>query len=319
MADDDELIGDEIIGVGEGAVENPRSIVGGSTRASLAALAGDDVRFDEPMRRHTTAKIGGPADALVRPSTIERLEEVVRWAAAAGVPLTVVGGVPPRSGCGGRGFGDPHLVTHDGLVYDVQAAGEFLLAANDAVEVQARTEAVAGELSAITAIATEVDGRKVTFENGEPLLRIDGTPLEIPQGGVFFPVCAQGSSVTTSVAPRARSPASVSAAISACGPPHLAWCPRPTTVPSGARTTAPTSGFGSTCPRPRSASSRARRIQSWSRSRITAFRLVSSHSPYPPTPPTALWRTLPLVIFPPANTRSSVWRCCTIPSALVEY
>lgn len=89
---DDELIGDEAIGVGEGAVANPRTIVGGSLRAELLGLCGDDVRFDEPMRRHTTAKIGGPADALVRPSTIERLEDVVRWAAARGLPLTVVGG-----------------------------------------------------------------------------------------------------------------------------------------------------------------------------------------------------------------------------------
>lgn len=92
MIDDDELIGDEVVGVGEGGIDNPRSIVGGATRVALAALAGDDVRFDEPMRRHTTAKIGGPADAFVRPSTIARLEDVVRWASATGLPLTVVGG-----------------------------------------------------------------------------------------------------------------------------------------------------------------------------------------------------------------------------------
>ncbi len=89
---DDELVGDEPIGQGEGAVANSRSIVDAATRDELVALVGDDARFDEPMRRHTTAKIGGPADALVRPSTIARLEAVVRWAAARALPLTVVGG-----------------------------------------------------------------------------------------------------------------------------------------------------------------------------------------------------------------------------------
>ncbi|MBE7450915.1 MAG: UDP-N-acetylmuramate dehydrogenase [Kofleriaceae bacterium] len=44
------------------------------------------------MRRHTTAKIGGPADAFAMPSSIERLIAVVRWCAGAGVPVTVVGG-----------------------------------------------------------------------------------------------------------------------------------------------------------------------------------------------------------------------------------
>ena len=92
MADDDVLIGD-LDADGDGPAEaNPRSIVGADARAALAAMLGDDVRFDEPMRRHTTARIGGPADVFARPSTIAALEALVRWCAAAGVPVTVVGG-----------------------------------------------------------------------------------------------------------------------------------------------------------------------------------------------------------------------------------
>jgi hypothetical protein len=41
---------------------------------------------------HTTAKMGGPADAFAMPSTIDRLIALVRWCAAANVPITVVGG-----------------------------------------------------------------------------------------------------------------------------------------------------------------------------------------------------------------------------------
>ena len=93
---DDVLIGDEEPGgngesVG-GAVANPRSLLDDAARAALRALLGDDVRFDEPMRRHTTARIGGPADAFAMPSTIERLIALLRWCAAAGVAVTVVGG-----------------------------------------------------------------------------------------------------------------------------------------------------------------------------------------------------------------------------------
>jgi len=97
--------------------------------------------------------------------------------------VVVSAGVPARSGCGGRGFGDPHLVTHDGLLVDVQAAGEFVLAANANVALQARTEMVGGDLSAITAVALRIDGHTVSFDG---VLRIDGSETEVPGGGVFF-------------------------------------------------------------------------------------------------------------------------------------
>src|SRR5260370_736495 len=62
------------------------------------------------------------------------------------------------------------------------------------------------------------------------------------------------------VAPRAASPACARAVTSAWACPYVACQPSPTIFPS--RTiTAPTTGFGSTWPRPCSASSSARRIQ----------------------------------------------------------
>ncbi|MCW5803647.1 MAG: UDP-N-acetylmuramate dehydrogenase [Deltaproteobacteria bacterium] len=92
MNDDVELIGDEELG-GEGAADaNAATILDASLREELAAIAGDGVRFDEPMRRHTTLKIGGPADAFVQPATPAQLGEVVRFAHRRGVPITVVGG-----------------------------------------------------------------------------------------------------------------------------------------------------------------------------------------------------------------------------------
>ena len=49
------------------------------------------VRFDEPLARHTTFKIGGPADALVDAENSDEVLAVLRVAREAGVPLFVLG------------------------------------------------------------------------------------------------------------------------------------------------------------------------------------------------------------------------------------
>jgi UDP-N-acetylmuramate dehydrogenase len=74
------------------AVEASRSVLTADDRALLFELAGADVVFDEPMTRHTTLKIGGPADAWFAPSSIEVLQSVLTECSARGIPLTPVGG-----------------------------------------------------------------------------------------------------------------------------------------------------------------------------------------------------------------------------------
>jgi UDP-N-acetylmuramate dehydrogenase len=93
ITDDVELIGDAELGGDEpAAVANPRSMLAPAHRAALHELLGDGVRFDEPMRRHTTLKIGGPADAFAEPAGVSEVAALARWCAAARLPLTVVGG-----------------------------------------------------------------------------------------------------------------------------------------------------------------------------------------------------------------------------------
>ncbi|MEZ4364833.1 MAG: UDP-N-acetylmuramate dehydrogenase [Kofleriaceae bacterium] len=97
MADLVRLIGDDEPGeAGPEAVApsppNPRSVLGADDRAALAALAVGELRFDEPLRRHTTLKLGGPADAWVAPSTIAGLAALLRACAARRLPVTVLGG-----------------------------------------------------------------------------------------------------------------------------------------------------------------------------------------------------------------------------------
>jgi UDP-N-acetylmuramate dehydrogenase len=49
-------------------------------------------KFDEPLKRYTAWKIGGPADALLEPGDAGELVEAVDRAREHGVPVTVLGG-----------------------------------------------------------------------------------------------------------------------------------------------------------------------------------------------------------------------------------
>jgi UDP-N-acetylmuramate dehydrogenase len=60
--------------------------------AALAAAAGAGaVKLDEPMARHTTLRVGGPADAWVEPADVPALQAVVRTARQRGLPVRAVG------------------------------------------------------------------------------------------------------------------------------------------------------------------------------------------------------------------------------------
>ncbi|MEO0078132.1 MAG: UDP-N-acetylmuramate dehydrogenase [candidate division WOR-3 bacterium] len=52
---------------------------------------GVDIRDDEPLRRHTSFHIGGPAAAMVAVRNERELAAVVRWCAAIGVRVEILG------------------------------------------------------------------------------------------------------------------------------------------------------------------------------------------------------------------------------------
>lgn len=56
-----------------------------------SVVANGRVMVDEPMKRHTTFKIGGPADLLVEPSSIEEVEGVLNICRSEDIPVTVIG------------------------------------------------------------------------------------------------------------------------------------------------------------------------------------------------------------------------------------
>ena len=49
-------------------------------------------KFDEPLKRYTAWKLGGPADALLEPKSVEELMEAVEKAGEHNVPVTILGG-----------------------------------------------------------------------------------------------------------------------------------------------------------------------------------------------------------------------------------
>ena len=60
-------------------------------RAILAGVEGM-VRLHEPMSRHTSFRIGGPADAYVEPENVEALRVLMERARKAKIPVFVMGG-----------------------------------------------------------------------------------------------------------------------------------------------------------------------------------------------------------------------------------
>jgi len=57
----------------------------------LSDTFGARVRFGEPLSRHTSFRIGGPADAWIEVETAAEIQLLQRTARAAGVPLSVLG------------------------------------------------------------------------------------------------------------------------------------------------------------------------------------------------------------------------------------
>lgn len=87
----------------------------------MESIAGRENIFkDEPMNKHTTFKIGGNADYLVTPSTIEQIKELVTLFNNENVPYYVIGN------------GSNLLVSDDGIrgvvikLYDRYSGYEFL-------------------------------------------------------------------------------------------------------------------------------------------------------------------------------------------------
>ena len=69
-----------------------RTLYSSPVHASTLHRLFPSAKFDEPLKRYTAWKIGGPADALLEPRSVEDLIEAAEKAREHGVPVTVLGG-----------------------------------------------------------------------------------------------------------------------------------------------------------------------------------------------------------------------------------
>lgn len=63
-----------------------------AARDALEEALGDRIRFDVPMSRFTSLRVGGPADALAEPSDREEVARLLRVCAAHRIPRAPLGG-----------------------------------------------------------------------------------------------------------------------------------------------------------------------------------------------------------------------------------
>jgi len=93
------------------------------TEKWLQHLLGRDVRLNEPMHRHTSFRVGGPADALATPGDVKTLARLIRGAQDRRLPFWVIGdgtNLLVRDG-GIRGL----VITLTGGFRDIADTGEF--------------------------------------------------------------------------------------------------------------------------------------------------------------------------------------------------
>ena len=57
----------------------------------LSKIPKEQVYINEPMKNHTTFKIGGLADIFVKAKTIDELKFVLETAKKQNVPITIIG------------------------------------------------------------------------------------------------------------------------------------------------------------------------------------------------------------------------------------
>lgn len=108
------------------------SAVGVTCRGGAATTGGNELRRAEPLARHTSIRIGGPADLFCEVQTADALAAGLRFAAAEGFPVFILGGgtnvvVSDRGVRGltlklGRGFAGAEWL-RDGGEVKVRAGG----------------------------------------------------------------------------------------------------------------------------------------------------------------------------------------------------
>ena len=107
-------------------------------------LKESQIRLNEPMSRHTTFGIGGPADIFLMPSSVEELQQVCRLVREMALPFFIVGG---GANLLVRDKGIRGAVIFTGRMQSLQAEGCHLRAASGVSTARAARLAMESGLS----------------------------------------------------------------------------------------------------------------------------------------------------------------------------
>jgi len=68
------------------------AMIDSETQEALIALFGRRVRFNEPLSRHTSLGVGGPASVYIEPDNLDGLIRMIQWSREHQLPFMVFGG-----------------------------------------------------------------------------------------------------------------------------------------------------------------------------------------------------------------------------------
>lgn len=134
------------------------------------------IKFDEPMAKHTTLKVGGTADVMVMPETVEDIQNTIKFAKESNIPVLVIGN------------GSKLLVLDEGIRGIVIKIGSRF--ANVTVEGENITAEAGLSLPRLAIIAKDNSLTGLEFAAGIP---------GFVGGGVFMNAGAYGSDMATVV------------------------------------------------------------------------------------------------------------------------
>ena len=92
-------------------------------RQDLRRVCRGDLRFDEPMARHTSFGIGGPADAFVLPGDLDEVRTICQFLTGRDIPILPLGDGTNMlvSDAGWRGVSQAHLALFESLLRQAEA------------------------------------------------------------------------------------------------------------------------------------------------------------------------------------------------------
>ena len=120
----------------------------------LAHVLSEKPLIEEPLARHTSFRVGGPAEIFIKPSTTEELKKVWKICRKHGIPLTILGD------------GTNVLVADTGLrgvIVSTNKLNEIELCENNRIRVQA-----GARLSKVAEIACKAGFAGFEFASGIP-------------------------------------------------------------------------------------------------------------------------------------------------------